>query len=255
MTMLLRCDITTRFTGDAGGFELDASFQASSTSIVLFGPSGSGKTLTLMTLAGLLTPRAGHISVRGVTFYDSRAGVNVPARKRNVGVVFQDYALFPHLTVRENVAFGLKRPFRPLNTEQRRKVEELLELFGIAALTGQRPYQLSGGQRQRTALARALAPNPRLLLLDEPFTALDQPLRAKMREELAQIQKRFDVPMVMVTHDLADVEIFAQSLVAFGHGRVLEVLDYQGRRSGGESAGDILTPLFEAANGNGNGFG
>ncbi|WP_051822228.1 ABC transporter ATP-binding protein [Desulfonatronum thiodismutans] len=253
--MLLRCDISTSFTGDTSGFELDASFQASAASIVLFGPSGSGKTLTLMALAGLLTPRIGHVSVREVTFFDSRTGVNVPARKRNVGVVFQDYALFPHLTVRENVAFGLKRPFRPLDAEQRRNVEELLELFGIAALAGQRPYQLSGGQRQRTALARALAPKPRLLLLDEPFTALDQPLRMKMREELAQIKQRFDVPMVMVTHDLADVEVFAQTLVAFGHGRVLEVLDYQERRSGGESAEDILTPLFEAANDNGFGAG
>lgn len=249
--MFVECRITASLSGAETGFDLDVGFAASSSSIVLFGPSGSGKTLTLMALAGLLTPLTGMISVRGATFFDSRAGVNVPARKRGVGVVFQDYALFPHLTVRDNVAFGLKHPFRPLGHDQRRKVDELLELFGIAALAGRRPHQISGGQRQRTALARALAPNPRLLLLDEPFTALDQPLRARMRKELALILERFDVPMVMVSHDLEDVDALAQTIVVFGHGRVMEVLDYRARRASGESAAVVLEPLFAAAEGNG----
>ena len=252
--MFVECRVVARLLGAGTSFNLDVDFASSASSIVLFGPSGSGKSLTLLALAGLLKPDSGRISVQGKTLFDHQNGVNVPAKQRRVGFVFQDYALFPHLTVRENVAFGLKRPFRPLGQEERRRVDDLMELVGIAPLTSRRPHQISGGQRQRTALARALAPNPELLLLDEPFTALDQPLRAKMREELTRIRERFNVPMVMVSHDLADVDVFAQTLVAFGHGRVLEVLDYRERRSGGESAGGILTPLFDAANGNGFGL-
>ncbi|WP_045220115.1 ATP-binding cassette domain-containing protein [Desulfonatronum thioautotrophicum] len=247
--MFVECRAVASLSGAGTSFNLDVDFTADSSSIVLFGPSGSGKSLTLLALAGLLKPASGRIIIHGKTFFDHRTGVNIPAQKRRVGFVFQDYALFPHLTVWDNVAFGLKRLFRPLNREQRQKVNDLLELFGIGSLAHRRPHQISGGQRQRTALVRALAPDPSLLLLDEPFTALDQPLRAKMREELARIQERFNVPMVMVSHDLADVDAFAETLVAFGHGRVLEVLNYRKRRSGGESATDILTPLFEAANG------
>jgi molybdate transport system ATP-binding protein len=252
--MFVECRIVARLYGAGTSFNLDVDFAASSSSIVLFGPSGSGKSLTLLALAGLLKPDSGRITVQGKTLFDHHNGVNVPAKQRRVGFVFQDYALFPHLTVRDNVAFGLKRPFRPLGAEEQHTVDDLLELFGIVSLAGRRPHQISGGQRQRTALARALAPSPELLLLDEPFTALDQPLRAKMREELARIRERFNVPMVMVSHDLADVEAFAQTLVAFWHGRALEVLDYQERRVGGESSEDILTPLFDAANGNGTGL-
>lgn len=240
------CDIDTRVCAPGVEFRLKASFEASSRRIALFGPSGSGKSLTLMALAGLLTPRQGRIEVRGRTFFDSEAKVNVPARRRNVGMLFQDYALFPHLSVYDNIAFGLKPVFGPLKQEHRARVDELLELCGLSVQARQRPAQISGGQRQRTALARALATGPELLLLDEPFTALDQPLREKMRAELFTILERFDIPMVMVSHDLDDVDHFAQTLVAFGQGRVLEVIDYESRRRT-EIPRQILDPLFQAA--------
>ncbi len=240
------CDIHTRVCAPGAEFRLKASFEASTRRIALFGPSGSGKSLTLMALAGLLTPRQGRIEVRGRTFFDSKAKVNVPARRRNVGMLFQDYALFPHLSVYDNIAFGLKPAFGPLKQDHRARVDELLELCGLSGQARQRPAQISGGQRQRTALARALATGPDLLLLDEPFTALDQPLRERMRAELFTILERFDIPMVMVSHDLDDVDHFAQTLVVFGHGRVLDVIDYESRRKT-ESARSILDPLFLSA--------
>jgi molybdate transport system ATP-binding protein len=240
------CDIEARVTAPGAEFRLQASFKATSKRVALFGPSGSGKSLTLMALAGLLTPQSGRIEVRGQTFFDATTGVNVPARKRKIGMVFQDYALFPHLTVRENVSFGLKPFIGSLSPRHDVRVDELLELCGLADLTHQRPTQISGGQRQRTALARALATEPDLLLLDEPFTALDQPLREKMRAELFAILERFDLPMVMVSHDLDDVDHFAQTLVAFGRGRVLDVVAYEERRRT-ETARQILEPLFQAA--------
>ena len=245
-TPTIACDIDTRVTAPGAEFRLQARFEASSRRIALFGPSGSGKSLTLLALAGLLKPHSGRIEVRGRTFFDAASGVHVPARKRNIGMLFQDYALFPHLSVRDNVSFGLKPVFGPLKAAHRQRVDELLELCGLADLAGQRPSQISGGQRQRTALARALATGPDLLLLDEPFTALDQPLRERMRAELFAILERFDLPMVMVSHDLDDVDHFAQTLVAFGRGRVLDVIDYETRRRT-ENARQILDPLFQAA--------
>jgi len=242
----ISCDIDARVCSPGSEFRLKARFDAGCNRIALFGPSGSGKSLTLLALAGLLKPRCGRIEVRGRTFFDSASGTNVPARRRNIGMLFQDYALFPHLSVRDNVAFGLKPLFGSLKPEHSRRVDELLELCGLAGLARQRPAQISGGQRQRTALARALATGPDLLLLDEPFTALDQPLREKMRAELYAILERFDMPMVMVSHDLDDVEHFAQTLVAFGHGRVLDVVDYALRRRT-EGPREILDPLFQAA--------
>jgi molybdate transport system ATP-binding protein len=245
-TRSIVCDIHAHVCAPGAEFRLKASFEASTRRIALFGPSGSGKSLTLMALAGLLTPRQGRIDVRGRTFFDSKAKVNVPARKRNVGMLFQDYALFPHLSVYDNIAFSLKPAFGPLKQDHLARVDELLELCDLSGQARQRPAQISGGQRQRTALARALAPGPDLLLLDEPFTALDQPLREKMRAELSAILERFDMPMVMVSHDLDDVDHFAQTLVAFGHGRVLSIIDYESRRQT-ESPHEILDPLFLAA--------
>ncbi len=241
------CQITASFKSATGNFSLNANFETSSSSIVLFGPSGAGKSLTLMALAGLQVPDRGKITIDGHTLYDSQKKVNIAARKRRVGMLFQDYALFPHLSVMDNVGFGLKRSFRPLKKQQKDKIFQFIQMFGLENHTYKRPQQLSGGQRQRAALARALVCSPDILLLDEPFSALDQPLRIKMRSELGSILEKFSMPMIMVSHDREDVEAFGETLVSFGHGRVLEVLDYQSRRKEGQSVMDILAPLYQAA--------
>ncbi|HEY4079076.1 MAG TPA: ATP-binding cassette domain-containing protein [Burkholderiaceae bacterium] len=193
-----------------GAFQLDVSFESSARSTVIYGASGAGKSLTLQAIAGLLRPDEGHVRVDGLTLYDSGTHAYLPARERGLGYLFQDYALFPHLTVRENIAFGLQRgwfnPNRKLSHDP--AVEHWLQLLELDRVAEQRPTELSGGQRQRTALARALVNKPRALLLDEPFSALDPALRARLRDELQALLARVDVPLLMVSHDPEDLERF-----------------------------------------------
>src|SRR5215217_3533717 len=156
------------------GFTLDVTFSTAAQMTALVGPSGSGKTLTLRTIAGILAPDAGRIVLDGEPLFDSERDIDLPPQARRVSYVPQQYALFPHLTVEDNVGFGL----RGVNTaERRRRIGELLELVELSGLERRRPHQLSGGQQQRVALARALIVRPRLLLLDEPFSALDASIR------------------------------------------------------------------------------
>ncbi len=225
--MTFEINITKRLQGDEGAFTLRARFTAVDRAVVLFGPSGSGKTLTLQTVAGLLTPDAGVIRFDGEVLFDAATRVNRPARHRGIGYVFQDYALFPHCTVWDNVAFGLKSPWGRMGGAQVRRVDALLERFGLGHLARQRPAALSGGQKQRTALARALAPAPRLLLLDEPFSALDPPLRARMRAELGSVLATFSTPMIMVTHDAEDIAALAETLVACRNGEAAETRRFE----------------------------
>ena len=149
----------------------------------------------------------------------------MPARHRDVGYVFQDYALFPHLTVAQNVSFGLKQDWPwYLPRGERLRLEEVLDIFELTPLRDSLPRDLSGGQRQRVALARALIRRPSLLLLDEPFSALDAPLRAKMRRELLKVQARFNVPVILITHDPEDVAALADTVVVYDAGRIRQVL-------------------------------
>jgi molybdate transport system ATP-binding protein len=219
--MQFELNITKRMRSGGDPFLLRSQFSTSDRALVLFGPSGSGKTLTLQAIAGLLTPDEGRIKVNGDVFFDSKAGVNLPTRLRNVGYVFQNYALFPHRTVKENIAFGLKPLFGSLSPQDERRVKELIELFGLNPVADLKPAALSGGQQQRTALARALATSPKILLLDEPFSALDQPLRLRMRTELSRVLENFSIPMIMVTHDSDEVESFAESVAVYRHGEVV----------------------------------
>jgi len=232
--MKLELDITKRLHNGSDEFCLRSCFCTTDRALVLFGPSGSGKTLTLRAIAGMLSPDKGVIRFNGETLFDSAAGVNVPTRERNVGYVFQDYALFPHLNVRDNIDFGLKGVFGRLDKKSAARVEELMEAFGLTRLAGQKPASLSGGQQQRTALARALAPSPRLLLLDEPFSALDQPLRVMMRDELTRILEHFNIPMIMVTHDSDEAAAFADAVIVYRNGQVEDVHSAQAVADAGE---------------------
>ena len=175
------------------------------------GPSGSGKSTLLRLIAGLEVPETGKIVIAGRTVVDDRT--YVPAEKRGVGMVFQDYALFPHLTAEQNVMFGLHR----LPRQQRAgRVREMLELVRLTEYAKRYPHELSGGQKQRVALARALAPQPSLLLLDEPFSNLDEELKASIRRELRDILRQAGMTCILVSHDRADIEDICDRAVALG---------------------------------------
>ena len=201
------------------GFSLNVQWEAGDEVVALFGPSGAGKTLTLHCLAGLVPPDSGRIVVNGTVFFDREAGINLPTRYRRLGYVFQGYALFPHLTVAGNVGFGLRDLPR---RERRRRAGETIERLGLSGLEGRYPRELSGGQQQRVALGRALAVDPDLLLLDEPLSALDAPLRRQLREELAAIIREWGKAAVLVTHDLIEAYQLADRIVVYEAGRVVQ---------------------------------
>jgi len=201
------------------GFTLDAQWSADGGVAALFGPSGAGKTLTLSCMAGLLRPDAGRIVVDGRVLFDAAAGVDVPPQARRVGYVFQGYALFPHRTVAENVGFGLRD--RP-RAERERRVAEVVTRLGLGGFERRHPSELSGGQRQRVALGRALAIDPALLLLDEPLSALDAPLRAALRNDLRAILSEWGTAAVVVTHDFSEAYRLGDRIVVYDHGRVVQ---------------------------------
>jgi molybdate transport system ATP-binding protein len=202
-------------------FMLDIAFRSTSQRIVLFGPSGAGKSLTLQTIAGLITPDEGEIVLNGTTLLDTANAIDLSPQARRIAYLFQDYALFPHLNVRQNIAFGLKRGWwNPSKHVTHADVNYWLNAFDLTQVARQFPAQLSGGQKQRVALARALVPHPQLLLLDEPFSALDMTLRQRMRQELADLQSRLDIPMVLITHDPDDVAMFGDQVVSLREGIV-----------------------------------
>jgi molybdate transport system ATP-binding protein len=201
------------------GFELNTGWRSPGGFTVLFGYSGSGKSLTLGMLTGTLRPDTGHVSLGDELLADTTTGLFVPPQQRGFGYVSQRSELFPHLTVRKNVAFGLHRLPR---CERSERTAEMLTSFGLLDIAEKLPAQLSGGQRQRAALARALAPRPRALLLDEPLSALDLPVRAELRELLRQVQREEAIPVVMVTHDLYEAAALADSLVVYAGNGVVQ---------------------------------
>lgn len=192
---------------------------ASGELLTLVGPSGSGKTTVLRTIAGLVRPQRGRITCQGECWFDARAGLWLKPQERRIGLVFQDYALFPHLTAVENIALALGHRS---GAERKAKAQALLDLVHLHGLEERRPDQLSGGQRQRVALARALARTPKALLLDEPFSAVDRMTRERLKLELVVLRAALKMPIVLVTHDLDEAMALADRICVLYHGRSLQ---------------------------------
>ncbi len=204
-----------------GDFSLDIAFSSNADFLVLYGPSGAGKSTTLRAMAGLMAPDGGHVRIGDEVWFDSSRNTSLPASRRKIGMVFQDYALFPHLSVEKNIAFGLGRgPFGRVTDEAKGKIEEMLVLAELQDHRKKMVGELSGGQKQRVALARALATSPKLLLLDEPLSALDKELRQRTRMEIGSICQKLKMPAIMVTHDGEDVEALADEVVVIADGKV-----------------------------------
>src|SRR6266550_5101630 len=200
--------------------EMNLSAEPGKTTVLL-GESGAGKSTVLRLLAGLLHPQQGHISLDGTTYFDSERHICIPPRERPFGYVFQDYALFPHLNVFENVAFGLRAQHLP-RQQIRQRVGEALEQVRLAGYDQRRSTQLSGGQQQRVAIARALALQPQLLLLDEPLAALDVQTRREVRQELRQILANIGITTVFVTHQYLEALVFGHSILVLDSGYVIQ---------------------------------
>ena len=223
--MSLKVDIAKHFFNERGSkkknvspkFSLQCRFDAGNEIVVLFGRSGSGKTTTLQCIAGLAKPDSGNIRLNGRIFFDNTSKINMPPQKRRAGYVFQNITLFPHMDVKQNVAFALKGLTR---NEKEARIHDVMELVQIRELESYYPSQLSGGQKQRVVLARALAGKPDILLLDEPFSALDTIVRMQLREEIKDIQGSLNIPVLFITHNPVEAFTMADKVAVFYAGIV-----------------------------------
>jgi molybdate transport system ATP-binding protein len=218
---MIQARIRKRFAArpDSAGFSLDLDLQAKAGITVLFGPSGSGKTLTLDSIAGFARPDEGRILLDDEILFDGAAKVHLPPQARHCGYVFQNYALFPHMSLRKNLEFAVERLPR---LERHRKVAEMLEKFRLVEVAGRRPHELSGGEKQRCSIARALIGLPRLLLLDEPTRGLDAPLRAEFYSVLRDVRTEFNAPILLVTHDFNECFELGEEMAVFREGRIVQ---------------------------------
>jgi len=218
---MIQARIRKRFAAgfESAPFSLDVEFKAAAGITVLFGPSGAGKTLTLDCMAGFVRPDEGRILLDDQILFDGASGVHLAPQARHCGYVFQNYALFPHMTLRKNLEFAVERIPR---LERHRKVAEMLEKFRLTEVSGRRPYELSGGQKQRCSIARALIGSPRLLLLDEPARGLDAPLRAELYTALRQVRQEFEIPLILVTHDFEECLQLGEEMIVMREGRVVQ---------------------------------
>lgn len=218
---MLSARIQKRFgaRAEASAFTLDVDLEMRQGGNVLFGPSGSGKTLMLDSIAGFVRPDEGRILLLDEILYDSKSGVHLTPQKRHCGYVFQNYALFPHMTLKANLEFATGVP---KTLEKRRKVNEIIERFRLADVAGLRPHEVSGGQKQRCSIARALIGEPRILLLDEPSRGLDATLRNELYAVLRQVRSEFKTPILLVTHDLEESFELGDELFVMRQGRVMQ---------------------------------
>ncbi|MBI5561316.1 MAG: ABC transporter ATP-binding protein [Deltaproteobacteria bacterium] len=203
-----------------GGFSIDVELSLGPELLVLFGPSGAGKSLLLKLLAGIIRPDEGRVTIDARVIFDGRMGVDAPMRTRRIGFVFQDYSLFPHKTVRENIAYGMDG-LPP--DETRERAAGLINVMRLGGLDARYPGELSGGQKQRVALARTLGASPRILLLDEPFSALDYQVREKLRADLLTIHRLYPITTILVTHDLEEAFMLGERIAVINNGRIEQV--------------------------------
>jgi len=202
--------------GAEGAIALDIATPLKSGELtVLFGKSGAGKSTILKMIAGLMEPESGKIVIDGETWFDAEKKINLPPQKRKVGFVFQDYALFPNMSVRKNLVYALE-------SKNDKKIEEILELTELSNLANEMPQTLSGGQRQRVALARALVREPKILLLDEPLSALDYAMRGKLQDELLRIQRHLGLTTILVSHDIAEVYKLSNHVLELEQGKIVK---------------------------------
>ena len=202
------------------GFALDIEWQIGNELAVLFGFSGAGKSMTLQLIAGLNKPDEGRVSLDETVYFDSSAGIDSPPQERSFGYVFQDLALFPHMTVLQNILYG------GANLPKQEKLDsarELIDAFRIAGLEDRYPREISGGQKQRVAFARALIRRPKLLLLDEPFSALDRPLRLETGRFLREVRDDFNIPALLVTHDFEEAAAISDKIIIYEQGKIVQV--------------------------------
>lgn len=206
-------------------FALDVTCSLSDELLVIEGASGAGKTTLLNCLAGIVTPDAGEIGLDGRQLFHDEERINVPAEKRNIGYLFQNYALFPHMTVKNNVLYGLKNRKEYKDRKLRKTLLEeaacIMQTLGIFHLANKSAVAISGGEKQRVALARAMVTKPDLLLLDEPFSALDENTREKIYEEFAQFKETLRIPTILITHNHRETELFADKQITLKEGRII----------------------------------
>jgi molybdate transport system ATP-binding protein len=219
--MTIQARIVKRFPAgpESAGFALNVEFETAAGVTVLFGRSGAGKTLTLDAIAGFVRPDQGRILLADEILFDAASGVNLAPQARHCGYVFQNYALFPHMTLRQNLAFAVER--RP-RLERHRRLREMLDHFRLTDVAGRRPHELSGGQKQRCSIARALLGDPKILLLDEPARGLDASLRAELYDLLRQVRAEYKTPILLVTHDLDECFEIGDEMLVYGDGRVVQ---------------------------------
>jgi len=201
------------------GFTLNVAWEIGDELGVLLGYSGSGKSMTLQMITGLMRPDEGFVRSGSKAYFDSSEGLDTPPQARNFGYVFQDLALFPHMTIMRNILFGA--PEVPKH-EKLLQAQEMIDAFKLTGLEDRYPSEISGGQKQRVAFARALIRHPDVLLLDEPFSALDQPLRIEMRHFLKEVRRRFGIPVVFVTHDFNEAAFLADKIIVYSQGRIIQ---------------------------------
>lgn len=199
------------------GFHIDVNLSINEDLLVLFGPSGAGKTQILRMISGIVRPDEGVVVIGAEKVFDSENHINLPVRDRRIGYLFQDYALFPHMTVYENIAYGINHLERPII---QKKADELIDVMRLSGLEKRYPHELSGGQKQRCALARTLAIEPRVLLLDEPFSALDFQVREKLRADLLRIHTLYPITTILVTHDLEEAFMLGKKIAVINNGRI-----------------------------------